>query len=63
MSGKTTLANRIASKYFYNCISTDDVGQVVQTVIDIDLMKGHDYREYGIIKTFLRKLRNLMRVT
>ena len=25
MSGKTTLATRIASKYFYTCISTDDI--------------------------------------
>jgi len=51
MSGKTTLANKIASKYFYNCISTDDIGQVIQTVIDIDPMKGHDYREYYIRKS------------
>ncbi|WP_435791226.1 hypothetical protein [Clostridium sp.] len=51
MSGKTTLATKIASKYFHNCISTDDIGQVIQTVIDVDPMKGHDYREYYIRKS------------
>ena len=51
MSGKTTLATTLASKFEYNCISTDDIGEILQTVIDINPMKGFDYREYYIKKS------------
>ena len=51
MSGKTTLATKIASKYLCNCISTDDIAQVIQTVIDVNPMKELDYREYYVRKS------------
>lgn len=51
MIGKTTLATELALKYRYNCISTDDIGEIVQTIIDINPMKDFDYREYYIKKS------------
>ncbi|TDX42953.1 hypothetical protein [Orenia marismortui] len=55
MIGKTTLATELALKYRYNCISTDDIGEIVQTIIDINPMKDFDYREY-YIKNSVEKL-------
>lgn len=52
MSGKTTLAARLSACYEYSHISTDDIGEIIQTVIDINPMKGFDYKEYYIQKTF-----------
>ncbi len=51
MSGKSTLAARFSGLHGYNHISTDDIGQILQTVMDISPMKGMDYREYYIKKT------------
>lgn len=51
MSGKTTLACRLSICYGYNHISTDDIGEILQTVSDINPMKGFDYREYYIKKS------------
>lgn len=51
MSGKTTLAAKISSSYGYSHISTDDIGEILQSAIDINPMKGFDYREYYIQKT------------
>ncbi|MDP4177132.1 MAG: isopentenyl transferase family protein [Bacillota bacterium] len=49
--GKSTIAMKLASEYGYNCISTDDIGEVLQTVTDINPMKNMDYREYYIKKS------------
>jgi len=51
MSGKTTLALKLAAKYEYGCVSTDDIGEIVGTVADINPMKGFDYREYYVNKS------------
>lgn len=51
MSGKTTLALKLASKYEYGCISTDDIGEIISTVSDINPMKDLDYREYYVNKS------------
>ncbi len=48
MSGKTTLAIKLAAKYEYACVSTDDIGEIVGTVADVNPMKGYDYREYYV---------------
>lgn len=48
MSGKTTLAIKLAAKYEYGCVSTDDIGEIVGTVTDVNPMKGIDYREYYV---------------
>jgi 2-phosphoglycerate kinase len=50
MSGKTSLAARLSTLYGYSNISTDDIGEILQTVSDINPMKGFDYREYYIQK-------------
>lgn len=51
MSGKTTLAIKLAAKYEYGCISTDDIGEIIGTVSEVDPMKNFDYREYYISKS------------
>jgi 2-phosphoglycerate kinase len=51
MSGKSTLARKLSSYLGYANISTDDIGEVLQTAVDINPMKGFDYREYYIKKT------------
>ena len=51
MTGKTTLATNLAIRYKCNCISTDDIGEILQTENDINPMKGFDYREYYIRKS------------
>jgi len=51
MSGKTTLAIKLAARYEYNCISTDDIGEILQTMADINPIKDLDYREYYIKKS------------
>ena len=48
MSGKTTLAKMLSSDLKFSNISTDDIGVILQTVVDINPMKGFDYREYYI---------------
>lgn len=51
MVGKSTIAIKLSSKYGYNCISTDDIGEALQTVIDINPMNNMDYQEYYIKKS------------
>ncbi len=51
MVGKTSLSMKLASKFEYNCISTDDVGQILRTVTKNHPMDGLDYREYYIKKS------------
>ena len=49
MVGKSTVAAATASKLPYSCvsvISTDDIGEILLTVSDIDPMKGQNYLEY-----------------
>lgn len=51
MSGKTTLAKMLSSDLKCSNISTDDIGEILQTAVDINPMKGFDYREYYIKKS------------
>lgn len=51
MSGKTTLAVKLASKYEYSCISTDDIGEIISTVSNVNPMRDYDYREYYVSKS------------
>ena len=46
MIGKSTVAKRIAIEYSLNCISTDDIGEILQTALNIDPMMGRNYLEY-----------------
>ena len=46
MVGKSSVALEIASKLKYPCVSTDDIGEALQTVVPIDPMRGKDFREY-----------------
>lgn len=52
MSGKSALALRFSTLYGYSHNSTDDIGEILQTALDINPMKGFDYREYYIQKSF-----------
>ena len=51
LSGKTTLSTILATSYGYSHISTDDIGEILQTALDIDPMNGLDYKEYYIKKS------------
>jgi len=52
MSGKTTVAYRLAAILGYGCLSTDDLGEAIRAVTTKDShphlhpMDGYDYREY-----------------
>lgn len=46
MTGKSTVAIALASKLNRACISTDDIGEVLHTVTDINPMKGQYYTDY-----------------
>lgn len=46
MIGKSTLAAQIASDKRIPCISTDDIGEVIQTVLCLDPMRGAFYLDY-----------------
>ena len=54
LSGKTTVARKLAAKLGYACLSTDDLGQAVRAVTtpqshpNLHPMAGYDYREYYI---------------
>lgn len=54
MTGKSTLARRLAAREGYAWLSTDDIGQAVRAVTAADThpsfhyMDGSDYREYYI---------------
>jgi len=49
--GKSTAAALLASKLLRPCISTDDIGLALQSVLDINPMKGYDYPDYYALKT------------
>jgi len=50
--GKSAVAHRLASRYLYGCISTDDIGKAVgavttaQTHHTLHMSDGIDYRNY-----------------
>ena len=46
--GKSTAAALLASKLLRPCISTDDIGEALQSVLDINPMKGYDYPDYYV---------------
>ena len=46
MVGKSTAAISLAAKLMYPCISTDDIGGILQTVLDINPMRGQYYLDY-----------------
>lgn len=46
MIGKSTVARRLASQYEIQSLSTDDIGEMLQTIVDISPMKGMDYLKY-----------------
>lgn len=46
MVGKSSVSLTIASKLKYPCISTDDIGEALQTVAPINPMQGKDFRDY-----------------
>lgn len=46
MIGKSTVATLVAAYLKYACISTDDIGEALQTVADINPMQGRHYLDY-----------------
>jgi 2-phosphoglycerate kinase len=46
MCGKSTVSKVLASRLGWAYISTDDIGEIIQTVIDINHIKGQDYSDY-----------------
>jgi 2-phosphoglycerate kinase len=57
MSGKTTVASRLAATLGYGCLSTDDLGEALRAVTTKDShphlhpMEGYDYREYYVTRS------------
>jgi 2-phosphoglycerate kinase len=57
MSGKTTVAYRLAATLGYGCLSTDDLGEALRAVTTKDShphlhpMEGYDYREYYVTRS------------
>ena len=46
MTGKSTAAAAMGSVRRWPCLSTDDVGEVLQAALPLDPMRGMDYRDY-----------------
>lgn len=46
MIGKSTVARKISSIYKTQNLSTDDIGEILQTVVDINPMKDMNYLDY-----------------
>lgn len=46
MIGKSTVAKTISSRYGILNLSTDDIGEMLQTVVDINPMKDMNYIDY-----------------
>ena len=57
MSGKTTVAHRLAATLGCGCLSTDDLGEAIRAVTTKDShphlhpMDGYDYREYYVTRS------------
>ncbi|MCL1951430.1 MAG: AAA family ATPase [Oscillospiraceae bacterium] len=49
--GKSTAAALLASKLIRPCLSTDDIGNALQSVLDINPMKGYAYPDYYAMRT------------
>jgi len=49
--GKSTAAVLLASKLLRPCVSTDDIGAALQSVLDINPMKGYPYPDYYALRT------------
>jgi len=46
MTGKSTVAMALASELKWACLSADDIGEVLQTVTNINPMRGQNYSDY-----------------
>lgn len=46
MIGKSTISAILASRLLYPCISTDDIGEALQTISNINPMQGKNYLDY-----------------
>ena len=46
LTGKSTAAAAMGSVRRWPCLSTDDVGEVLQAALPLDPMRGMDYRDY-----------------
>lgn len=46
MVGKSTIARIMASKMMWSCLSTDDIGEILQTAIKINPMCDQNYIDY-----------------
>lgn len=46
MVGKSSVARKIAARHELSCMSTDDIGEILQTQVNINPMKGQDYLYY-----------------
>ena len=49
--GKSTAAALLASKLLRPCVSTDDIGLALQSMLDINPMKGYAYPDYYAMRT------------
>ena len=49
--GKSTAAALLASRLLRPCVSTDDIGLALQSVLDINPMKGYGYPDYYAQRT------------
>ncbi|MDR2687948.1 MAG: hypothetical protein LBB75_09350 [Oscillospiraceae bacterium] len=49
--GKSTAAALLASKLIRPCISTDDIGEALVSVLDISPMRGYPYPDYYAMRT------------
>ncbi|MCL2462925.1 MAG: hypothetical protein FWF44_09690 [Defluviitaleaceae bacterium] len=46
MTGKSTLAAALSAKLGWQYVSTDDIGEIIQTALGIDPMRGVNYLDY-----------------
>lgn len=52
MVGKSSVAAKIAAMFEINSLSTDDIGELLQTVADINPMSEMNYLDYYASKSF-----------
>jgi len=60
MIGKTTISTMLGARLLYPCISSDDVGEILQTVVDINPMKGTFYLDYYANSTKEQLIKDLV---
>jgi len=64
MTGKTTVARKLAAQLGYACLSTDDLGEAIRAITtckshpDLHPMTGYDYREYYICHSLEELIRH-----